>query len=54
MMALEKAPMWAVQVERHLRRSYTLGDVQVEVARDTRCQQRQRNNELIGFGFSLF
>jgi hypothetical protein len=43
-----------VQVVRHLRRSYTLGDVQVEVARDTRCQQRQRNNELIWFIFSLF
>jgi hypothetical protein len=54
MMALEKAPMWPVQVVRHVRHSYTFGDVQVEVARDTRCQQRQRNNELIGVSFSLF
>jgi hypothetical protein len=35
MMALEKAPMWAVQVVRHVLPSYTFGDVRVAVAHDT-------------------
>jgi hypothetical protein len=46
--------MWAVQMVRHVRHSYTLGDVQVEVAHAALCQQRQGNNELIGAIFSLF
>ncbi len=40
MMALEKAPMWAVQVVRHLRRSYTFGYVQFEVVHAARREQR--------------
>ena len=51
--ALEKAPMWAVQVVRHVRHSDTLADVQVAMAHDTRCEQRQKN-EIIRFNFYLF
>ena len=41
MMVLEKAPMWAVQVVRHVLPSYTFGDVQFEVVHAARCEQRQ-------------
>lgn len=45
--------MWAVQVVRHVRHSDTLADVQVAMAHDTRCEQRQKN-EIIRFNFYLF
>ena len=32
--------MWAVQAVRHVRHSYTLGDVQFEVVHAARCEQR--------------
>jgi hypothetical protein len=44
LMALEKAPMWAVQVVRHVLPSYTFGDVQFEVVHAARCEQRLVNN----------
>jgi hypothetical protein len=53
-MALEKAPMWAVQEVRHFWHSYTLGDVRVAMAHDTWCEKCPGNNELIGVSFSLF
>jgi hypothetical protein len=53
-MALEKAPMWAVQAVRHVRHSYTLGDVRVAAVHDTWREKCLENNELIGFSFSLF
>ena len=39
-MALEKAPMWAVQVVRYVRHSDTLADVQVAMAHAARCEQQ--------------
>ncbi len=53
MMALEKVPMWPVPLVSQARYSYTLGDVLVVLACDTRCEQRQGNNELIRGIFSL-
>jgi len=39
---------------RHVRHSYTFGDVLVAMAHDTWCEKCLGNNELIGISFSLF
>jgi hypothetical protein len=41
MMAFEKLAVQSVQVMRFERHSHTLGDVQVAMARDIRCDHRQ-------------